>query len=123
MSYPARAEGLVNINSPRDRGSIPGLVISKTQKLYLRPPCLTLSTIRQGSRESGAILEKESHPPLHIGVVAIEKGAFVSPSTTVANDLYIYIYVYIYIYIQASFIKEGTLLIILILFIQVSLFF
>ena len=34
-------------------------------------------------------------PPLHLGVVAIEKGAFWSPSTMVAN-LYIYIYIYIY---------------------------
>ena len=30
----------------------------------------------------------ELHPPLHLSVVAIEKGAFGSPSTTVAN-LYI----------------------------------
>ena len=29
-------------------------------------------------------------PPLHIGVVAIEKGAFGLPSTMVANLLYIY---------------------------------
>ena len=28
---------------------------------------------------------KEQRPPLHLGVVAIEKGAFGSPSTTVAN--------------------------------------
>ena len=28
---------------------------------------------------------KEYHPPLHFRVVAIEKGAFWSPSTTVAN--------------------------------------
>ena len=33
-------------NSPRDRGSIPGLVIQKTQKWYLMPLCLTLSFIR-----------------------------------------------------------------------------
>ena len=35
-------------------------------------------------------------PPLHLGVVAIEKGTFGPPSTMVAN-LYIYIYIYIYI--------------------------
>ena len=31
---------------PRGRGLIPGHVIPKTQKWYLMPPCLTLSTIR-----------------------------------------------------------------------------
>ena len=30
-------------------------------------------------------LEKEYRPPLHLGVVAIEKGAFGSPSMTVAK--------------------------------------
>ena len=30
----------------------------------------------------------ELHPPLHIGVVAIEKGALGSSSTTVANFTY-----------------------------------
>ena len=30
----------------------------------------------------------EYRPPLHFGVVAIEKGAFGSPSTTVANFTY-----------------------------------
>ena len=32
--------------------------------------------------------------PIHLGVVAIEKGAFGSPSTMVANFTYIYIYIY-----------------------------
>ena len=40
---------------------------------------------------------KVERRPLHLGVVAIEKGAFWSPSTTVANFInYIYIYIYIY---------------------------
>ena len=30
----------------------------------------------------------KKHPPLHLSVVAIEKGAFGSPSTTVANFTY-----------------------------------
>ena len=38
---------------------------------YLIPPCLTFSIIRYGSRVTGAIQEKELHPPLHLGVVAI----------------------------------------------------
>ena len=29
--------------------------------------------------------ERSSAPPLHLGIVAIEKGAFWLPSTTVAN--------------------------------------
>ena len=51
----------------------------------------------------------EYHPPLHLGVVAIEKGAFGLPSTKVTNfTIYIYIYIYacthstIYIYIYIS---------------------
>ena len=38
--------------------------------------------------------EWSSAPPLHLGVVAIEKGALGSPSAF--NLLYIYIYIYIY---------------------------
>ena len=38
----------------------------------------------------------EWHPPLHLGVVAIEKGAFGSPTTKVSNFTFIYIYIYIY---------------------------
>ena len=38
---------------------------------------------------------KESCPPLHLGVIAIEKGAFGSPSTKIANfTLYKYMYIY-----------------------------
>ena len=36
----------------------------------------------------------ELGPPLNLGVVAIEKGLFGSPSTTVTNFIYIYIYIY-----------------------------
>ena len=36
--------------------------------------------------------EKSSAPPLHLGVVAIEKGAFWSPSTTVTNLTYLVIF-------------------------------
>ena len=37
-------------NGPGDLVSIPGRVISKAQKWYLKPPCLTLSIIMKGSR-------------------------------------------------------------------------
>ena len=46
-------------NGPGDWGSIPGGVITKTQKWYLMPLCLTLSIIKYGSRISGAIQGKE----------------------------------------------------------------
>ena len=47
------------------------------------------------------------HPPLHLSIVAIEKGTFGSPSTKVANFFFFYFYhmpnsaicIYIYIYI------------------------
>ena len=62
-------------------------------------PCLTLSIIRYGSRVKWGNPGNGVTPSLHLGVVAIEKGAFGSPSTTVSNfTLIIYIYIYIYIY-------------------------
>ena len=75
--------GRVFASGPGDLGPIPGRVISKTLKMVLDTPCLTLSNIRYVS--SGAIQRKELRPPLHLGVVAIEKGVFWSPSPTVAN--------------------------------------
>ena len=59
-----------------------------SKKWYLMPPCLTLSIIRYGSRVKWSNPGKELRPPLHLGVVAIEKGAFGSPSTMVANFTY-----------------------------------
>ena len=46
-------------NGPGERGSIPGWVIPKIQKWYLRPPCLTLRIIRYGSKVSEAIPGEE----------------------------------------------------------------
>ena len=69
--------GRVFANGPGDLGSIPGRV--RLLKWYLKPPCLTLSNIRYVSRV------KWNNP--RKGVVAIEKGAFLSPSTTVTNLL------------------------------------
>ena len=55
-------------------------------KWYLMPPCLTLSIIRHVSRVKWCNPGKGvASSPLHLGVVAIEKGAFRPPSTTVAN--------------------------------------
>ena len=58
-------------------------------KWYLITRCLTLSNIRYVSRVKAPLYqEKEWCPSLHLGVVAIEKGAFWSASTTIANFTY-----------------------------------
>ena len=46
---------------------------------------LTLNIIMYVLRVSGTIQVNGLHPPLHLGVVAIEKEAFGSPSTTVSQ--------------------------------------
>ena len=67
-------------------------IYQRLKKWYLMPPCLTLSIIRYGSRVKQSNPGKEQRPPLHLGVVAIEKGAFGLPSTMVANfTFYLYI--------------------------------
>ena len=48
----------------------------KLKKWYLMPSCLTLSIIRYISR----IIQGKKRPPLHLSVVANEKGAFRSPT-------------------------------------------
>ena len=68
----------------------------RLKKWYLMPPCLTLSIIRYGSRVKWSNprkgVGKGATPSLHLGVVAIEKGALGSPSTMVANFTYFFIY-------------------------------
>ena len=81
--------GTVFANDQGDQGSIPGWVISTTQKWYLMPPCLILSIIRYGLRVSEGIQGKEWRPPLHLDVVAIEKRAFGSASITVGQFTFI----------------------------------
>ena len=76
----------VFVKGPGDLGSIPGRVIPKTQKMVL--DASLLNTQHYKVRIKGKVeqsKEKESHPPLHLGVVAIEKGDFGSPSTMFAN--------------------------------------
>ena len=58
-------------NGPRDRGSIPGQVISKTQKMVLDAALLTQ---HYKVRIKGKVEQSRE-----IDVVAIEKGAFGSP--------------------------------------------
>ena len=85
-------------NGPGDLGSIQSL-----KKWYLVSPCLTLSIIMYRSRVKWRNPGKGVAPPLHLGVVAIEK---------VTNFTYIYncsyqkghqLYLYIYIYIIVLF--------------------
>ena len=53
--------------SPGDLGSSPGRVIPKTQKWYLRPPFLTLSIIRYGSKIKWVNPGKGVKPSLYLG--------------------------------------------------------
>ena len=57
----------------------------RLKKWYLIPPCLTLNIIRYFSRVKWSNPGKGVVPSLTPRVVAIEKGAFGSPLTTVAN--------------------------------------
>ena len=71
-------------NSQGDLGSIPGRVIPKTLKMVLDTSLLKTQQYRvhiKGKVEQS----KASSAPQDLGVVTIEKGAFWSPSTTVAN--------------------------------------
>ena len=73
-------------NGLGDLSSIPGRVIPKTKKMVL--DAILLKTPHYKVRIKGKVeqsRERISAVPLHLGVVAIEKGAFWSPSTTVAN--------------------------------------
>ena len=69
---------------PGDLGSIPGRVIPKILKMVLDTSWLNTQQFKvhiKGKVEQS----KERSSTLHLGVVAIEKGAFWSPSTMVAN--------------------------------------
>ena len=83
-------------NDPGDLGSIPGRVIQKALEMVLDTSLL--NTQQYMVRIKGKVeqsRERSRAPPIYLGLVAIEKGAFWSPSTTVGNFTYIYIYIYI----------------------------
>ena len=69
-------------NSPGDLGSIPGRVIPKTQNMVL--DASLLNTQHYKVRIIGKV-EQSRERSSALGVVAIEKGAFGSPSTMVTN--------------------------------------
>ena len=76
--------GRVFANGPGDLGLIPGRVIPKTFKMILDTSLLNTQEYKVHIK--GKVKQsRELRPPLYLGVVAIEKGAFWSPSTTVAN--------------------------------------
>ena len=75
-------------NGPGDRRSIPGRVIPKTQKMVFDATLLNTQHYKvciKGKVEQSR--ERSSTHPLQLVVVAIEKGAFRSPSTMVANNI------------------------------------
>ena len=81
--------GRVFANGPGDLGSIPGHVIPKTIKMVLDTSLL--NTQQYKVRIKGKVEQSRERSialPLHLGVVAIEKGALCSPLTTVANFTY-----------------------------------
>ena len=78
-------------NGPGDLGSIPGRVIPKTLKMVLDTSLL--NTEKYKARIKGKVEKsRERSCVLPYSVVAIEKGAFWSPSTTVANFTFFTIY-------------------------------
>ena len=93
--------GIVLANGSGDRCLIPGRVIPKTQKWYLMPLCLKVSITRRTSKIKWSNLGKGVAPHQHLDVVAIEKGAFTSPSTTVANFT-----LYVFCFKQLCFLKQ-----------------
>ena len=84
-------------NGPGHQGSIPGQVIPKTLKLVLVAALFNIQYYKvriKGKMEQYRIMKKCL--PLQLGVVAIEKKDFESPSTTVANfTLLIYLLYYV----------------------------
>ena len=70
---------------PGDLGSIPGRVIPKTQKMLLDASFLNTQHYKVQIKGKVEQSRERSSPPPYFSIVAIEKGHFRSPSTTVAN--------------------------------------
>ena len=79
-------------NGQEDQGSIQGQVIPKTQKMVLDATWLSTQHYKvRIKRKVEQSKEWSSTLPLHLSVVAIEKGASGSPSTKVTNFTYLQI--------------------------------
>ena len=74
-------------NGPGDRGSIPGRVIPKTQKMVL--DAALLSTQHYKVRIKGKVEQSLEWSSALSYTSAIEKGTFGSPWTKVANFTYL----------------------------------
>ena len=72
-------------NGQGDLSSIPGRVIPKTLKMVFDASLLNTQPYKVRIKGKKKQSRERSSTPLHLGVVAIEKEAFWSPSTTVAN--------------------------------------
>ena len=79
-------------NGPRDRSSIPGRVI-KTQKMLLDASLLNTQHYKSRVKDKWSNPGKGAELPT-LGVVAIKKKIFGSPSTMVCQLIYIYIYIF-----------------------------
>ena len=78
--------GIVFANGSEDRGSILGHVIQKTQKMILDAALLNHHCYKVRINGKVELIQgKRVLPPSTPGVVAIEKGTFRSPLTTVAT--------------------------------------
>ena len=75
--------GRVSANGLGDLGSIPGRIILKTLKPVLDTSLL--NTKQYKVHIKGKVEQSRERPPLHLSVVAIEKGALWSPLTMVTN--------------------------------------
>ena len=78
-------------NGVGDRGSIPGWVIPKTQKMVL--DAALLNTQHYKVQIKGEVEQSRGRSST-LGVVAIEKGAFGSPLTKVANLVILLVFVF-----------------------------
>ena len=77
-------------NGPGNRGSIPGRVISKANKLVL--DAALLNSQHYKVRIKGK-MEQSKEWSSALPYTFFEKGAFESPTTKVANFTYLYIYI------------------------------
>ena len=81
-------------NGSRDLRSILGRFIPKTQKMVV--DTTSLNTQHSKVRINGEVEQsrkRSSALPQHLGVLDIEKGAFVSPSTTFTNFTHFTIFI------------------------------
>ena len=76
-------------NGPGDLRSIPGGIIPKTPKMVLDASLLNTQQYKVGIKGKVEQSRERSCAPLHLSVVAIEKGAFGSPSTKVTTFTYL----------------------------------